>query len=104
MTGVAVAIGVSLLIIAVVMWVAKHRSPARSTVKGQSEASGVHLPSDDPLWLAHSQRVSKRPRRSQRRRKIWAAGTAGAVGAGYADPGGSYGGGSGSGESSCGGG
>jgi hypothetical protein len=100
MTGTVAAIGVSLVIIAVVTWVIKRRSPARSNdARHAAGRPAVHLPSEDPYWLEYSQRQTQRPRRGQRRRKIWAAGTAGAVGTGSTDPGGGCGGGS-----SCGGG
>ena len=103
MTSAIGAIAISLLAIAVITWVVKRRSPARSTNVRHSETA-VHLPSDDPLWLEHSQRLARRPRPSQRRRKIWAAGTAGSVGARATDPYGGWGGGRGGsgGDDSCG--
>jgi len=85
MTSAIGAIAISLVAIAVITWVVKRRSPARSTNVRHSETA-VHLPSDDPLWLEHSQRLARRPRPSQRRRKIWAAGTAESVGARATDP------------------
>src|ERR1700752_3462110 len=100
------------VIIAVITWVVKRRSPARSNhARHAVGRAAVHLPSEDPYWLEHSQRQAQRPRGAQPRRKIWAAGTAGAVGAGTTDPGGGCGGGSSAGGSdwddggsSCGGG
>src|SRR5262245_8577343 len=92
MTGAVAAIAISLVVIGVITWVLKRRSPARSTNRGHADVAAVHLPSDDPLWLEHSRRLVRRPRPSQRSRKIWAAGTVGSVGAGSIDPYGGWGG------------
>ena len=104
MSGAVAAIGVSLVIILVITLMVKRRSSAQSNdARHAATSPAVHLPNEDPHWLEYSQRLARRPRRSQRRRKIWAAGTAGVVGAGSTDPGG-CGGGSSCGGAGCGGG
>jgi hypothetical protein len=87
MTGTVAAICVSLVIIAAITWVVKRRSPARSNdARHAAGRPAVHLPSDDPYWLEHSQRQAQRHRRDQPRSKIWPAGMAGVVGAASTDP------------------
>ncbi|MGO4443831.1 hypothetical protein AB4Z42_10805 [Mycobacterium sp. 2YAF39] len=75
----------------------RHRSQRRrGSSTGQTFA--VHDPSDDPHWQAYSERKSAR---KGKRRRIWAAGTAGAVGTSSTDIGSGCGAGCGAG---CGGG
>jgi hypothetical protein len=60
----------------------KHRRRGRrqATNGATGQDVRVHLPMHDPLWRAHSEKLDA-SRAKQRRKKIWAAGTAGSVGA-----------------------
>jgi Flp pilus assembly protein TadB len=109
----ATIFGVAVVVYALVALVQRkrgrgtRRKGSRQSATGQTTA--VHLPADDPHWLAYSKRLeaqpeSKRARRAdraRRRQKSTAAWSAGAVAGGSNEFGGS---GCGGGGSSCGGG
>ncbi|MDT5018832.1 MAG: hypothetical protein QOD39_4992 [Mycobacterium sp.] len=107
---VRVSLFVTFVVLAVMTYRRSGRARRPRELSGPREPRGitgetiaVHYPLDDPLWREHSKRQSTRNNaRKEKRRKIWAAGTAGAVGAGYTDPGGGCGAGCGGGG--CGGG
>jgi hypothetical protein len=77
-TAIAI-IGIPVLLVRV--W-SKHRrrGPRQATNGGTGQDVRVHLPMDDPHWRAHSEKFDA-SRTKKRRKKIWAAGTAGSVGA-----------------------
>jgi hypothetical protein len=110
-SGLAVVIGLTVLVAfvtAATMTRARSRSKGarrprsrRGAYGGAGHTVAVHLPSDDPHWQKHSQRKSTR---NAKRRKVWAAGTAGAVGAASTDGYSGCSGGGGCGGGGCGGG
>ena len=100
---IALGVFVAFVALAVVAFARRprRRTPQRRSGSSTGQTFAVHDPSDDPHWQAYSERKSAR---KTKRRKIWAAGTAGAVGTAGTDVGGGCGAGSGCGSSGCGGG
>jgi hypothetical protein len=99
---IAVGVLIAFVALAVVAFARRPRRHKSQRRKGSStgQTFAVHDPSDDPHWQAYAKRKSAR---KAKRRRIWAAGTAGAVGGGSIDGGAGCSGGGGCGGG-CGGG